>query len=178
MPKYTPKMVEQICGYIAQGKTYADACKIVGISESEFYKWKSELSEFSEAIKRAEQEYKDWYSKDLVESAKKSLKELVLGWECEEVTTEYISDPNNPDQPKIKQQRRVKKKYKPDATAIIFALTNKAPDEFKNRQYQEGKMTQEIVRKPDLSAIPDELLDQVLNALDEQAASSDDSAEV
>ena len=51
------------------------------------------------------------------------------------------------------------------ASAIIFALTNKAPDEFKNRQSIEGRMEQEVVNKPDLSAIPDELLAQVLESL-------------
>lgn len=163
--KYTPEMVAKICGHIAEGKTYADACKLAGISEAKFYEWKAEKVEFLDAIKRAEQQYKEWYNRDLVASAKKSLKELILGWECEEVTTEYVDDPKNPGNPRIKQQKRVTKKYKPDATAIIFALTNKVPDEFKNRQTIEGKMEQEVTNKPDLSAIPDDLLAKVMESL-------------
>ena len=139
--KYTPKMVAEICRHIAEGKTYADACKLAGISEAKFYEWKAEKVEFIEAIKRAEQQ------------------------ECEEVTTEYVDDPKNPGNPRIKQQKRVTKKYKPDATAIIFALTNKVPDEFKNRQTIEGKMEQEVTNKPDLSAIPDDLLAKVMESL-------------
>ena len=163
--KYCPEIVREICKHIAEGKTAADTCKIVGINTDTYHTWKNEKAEFSDALKKAEQEYRDWYNRDLVQSAKKSLKELILGWECEEVTTEYVADKNNPDQPRIKQQKRVTKKYKPDATAIIFALTNKAPDEFKNRQTIEGRMEQEVVNKPDLSAIPDELLAQVLESL-------------
>lgn len=163
--KYTPERVADICGHIAEGKTYADACKLAGINVDTFCTWKNEKPEFLEAIKRAEAQYKEWYNRDLVASAKKSLKELILGWECEEVTTEYVDDPKNPGNPRIKQQKRVTKKYKPDATAIIFALTNKAPDEFKNRQTIEGKMEQEVTNKPDLSAIPDDLLAKVMESL-------------
>lgn len=163
--KYTPDKVSEICHHLAEGKTRADACRLSGIGTSTFHEWLNEKAEFAEAIKRAEQEYRDWYSKDLVQAAKKSLKELILGWECEEVQTEYEQDPHNPQAPRIKRQRRVVKKFKPDATAIIFALTNKAPDEFKNRQTIEGKMEQEVTNKPDLSAIPDDLLAKVMESL-------------
>lgn len=163
--KYCPEIIQEICGYIAEGKTQADACKLANITTSTFHEWINEKIEFSEAVKRAEQQYKEWYNRDLVSSAKKSLKELILGWECEEVTTEYVDDPKKPGQPRIKQQKRVTKKYKPDATAIIFALTNKVPDEFKNRQTIEGKMEQEVTNKPDLSAIPDDLLAKVMESL-------------
>lgn len=163
--KYSAEKVKEICRYIAEGKTYSDSYKLAGISESIFYEWKSTKPEFLEAIKRAEEQYKEWYNRDLVASAKKSLKELILGWECEEVQTEFEQDPHNPQAPRIKRQRRIVKKYKPDATAIIFALTNKVPDEFKNRQTIEGKMEQEVTNKPDLSAIPDDLLAKVMESL-------------
>lgn len=174
--KYSPEIVEKICGYLRDGRTQKDAAALAGIAEDTFYEWMNTKTEFSEWVRIAQDEYWKRFDKELVSTCKRSLLELANGYECEEVTTEYISDKKG--NPVIKTQKRVVKKYKPDVTAIQFALTNKAPDEFKNRQYQEGKMTQEIVNKPDLSTIPDELLDQVLNALDEQTTSSNDSAQV
>lgn len=164
--KYTPEMVEQICKYIAEGKTYADTCKFVGIAESVFYEWKANKPEFMEAVKRAEAQYREWEDKELVKSARKSLKELILGYEYEEVTTEYIPDPSDPNAPKIKHQKRVKKKCAPNATAIIFALTNRDPENWKNRQTFDGKVdTGEKAVDLQLSKIPDDLLDKVVEAL-------------
>ena len=39
--------------------------------------------------------------------------------------------------PKIKEQTTTKKHFQPNVAATIFLLSNKAPDEFKNKQYNE-----------------------------------------
>lgn len=161
--KYCPEKVQEICGYLRQGKTQKDAAALAGIGEETFYGWLRDKPEFSEWVRIAQQEYWERFDKELVSTCKKSLLELAKGYECEEVTTEYVSDKKG--NPVIKHQKRVTKKYKPDAAAIQFALTNKAAFEFKNRQSIEGRMEQEVVNKPDLSAIPDELLAQVLESL-------------
>jgi transposase-like protein len=54
--KYTKDLVERICAEFATGEhSVADVCRKVGLTESTFYKWKAEKSEFSEALKKAEE---------------------------------------------------------------------------------------------------------------------------
>lgn len=64
--KLTPELQDEICGYIANGLTARDACLIVGIGETTFYRWKAEGEEqeegkyrdFREACARADAEFK------------------------------------------------------------------------------------------------------------------------
>lgn len=58
MSKYSPKITNEICGYIKEGLYQKDAAMLSGISESTFYEWLSTKSEFSESISRASIEYK------------------------------------------------------------------------------------------------------------------------
>jgi hypothetical protein len=46
-------LTKRICGLLAQGHTVSAVCGAVGISESSFYQWKRENSQFSEATTRA-----------------------------------------------------------------------------------------------------------------------------
>jgi hypothetical protein len=117
---------------IAQGMNNREACAKVGLSESEFYLWLNTKSEFSEAYKEAKKQG------DLVgiNSVEAALLEVARGFDYEEVRTEYESK-LNPDtqkyEPTIKKQVRVKKHVVPSTEAIKFYLSNKAPEEWKNR---------------------------------------------
>lgn len=93
------------------------------------------------------------------------MKTLILGTEYEETTVEYESDKDG--NPRIKKQKTITKHIMPNPTAIIFALTNRDPENWKNRQTNEitGHLQTETDAKVDLSAVPDELLEQVLNKL-------------
>lgn len=164
-PKYTPERVTAICRAIADGETIQTACKRGGISDDTFMRWRANNPEFAQALKKAEKEYNDWYNNGLVRDCKLSLKKLITGFTFDEVTTEYESDKNG--NPRIKKQKTITKQVAPNPTAVIFALTNRDPDNWKNRQTTDinANVKADNTVKPDLSAIPDELLEQVLNKI-------------
>ena len=67
----------------------------------------------------------------------------------------------------LEQAAAYLKKAAPNPTAIIFALTNRDPENWKNRQTTDinANVKAENTNKPDLSGIPDDLLEQVLNKI-------------
>ena len=129
-----------MCKVIADGGTYAQAYKVGGISETTFYAWMEKNAEFKEAIEKAKATYEDWLLTGILDSAKKSLKELIEGSEYEEVKTEYESrEVVNEEtgkkefKPVIKKQVRTQKRVVPNVEAIKFLLTNRDPQNWKNR---------------------------------------------
>lgn len=54
--KYTPDTVERICQFLKAGNTRKTSAIASGISEETFYTWMRDKLEFSESIKRAEEE--------------------------------------------------------------------------------------------------------------------------
>lgn len=141
MPKYNKKIVKRICDLISKDSyTIAEVCVIVGISERCYYDWQANNAEFAESIARA----RDQFDELLVKEAKNSLRKKVLGYEADEKKTVYVTGKDG--KPIIKEQTTVKKHFQPDTAAIVFALTNKAPNEWKNRQNNEvtGKDGKEL----------------------------------
>lgn len=69
-----------------------------------------------------------------------------MGYEVTETETEYVSDANG--NPKIKSQKSKVKHIQPDTGALIFALTNVAPEKWVNKQKVE---TQELKASGDSS---------------------------
>lgn len=53
--KYSNEIVSEITNYIRAGNTQHDAAVLAGISDETFHVWKREKSDFSEALKKAEQ---------------------------------------------------------------------------------------------------------------------------
>jgi len=138
MSKYNKTIVKRICDLIeSDSYTILEICKIVGISEAIFHKWKLEKVEFLEAIKKAQDNWDD----SIVADAKKSLKKLVNGYSVEETKVIFADsgklDENGNQKPKIKEQVKITKHIQPSLGAAIFVLTNKAEDEWKNRQNTE-----------------------------------------
>ena len=84
-------------------------------------------SEFSEAIKKAKDDFKNSIEHDIVVSLAKAAK----GYEYEEIKTEY-QDVNG--KPQIKRQTKTKKHVEPNVGAGIFILTNIAPQTWQNKQ--------------------------------------------
>lgn len=164
-PQWTEAKVEIMCKAIAAGKSYKDAYAAARVSHQTFYRHLNEDNEFCERVKRAEREYQDWYDSQLVVNCKRSLLELVQGYEWDETTTESALQNGKMVVTKTKV---VHKKAAPNATAIIFALCNRAPDEWSNRHIQEltGKITTEATGTGvSLANVPDSLLEQVINAI-------------
>lgn len=132
MAKYKDRAPD-VLTFISQGYSNKDACEKAGIAEDTFYDWMNTKPEFSESVKKAQREG------DLVRinSVEAALLDVARGFEYEEVKTEYESQLNpktNKYEPTIKKQVRTKKRVIPQTEAIKFYLTNKAPEEWKNRQ--------------------------------------------
>lgn len=138
MAKYSKRKVREICSLIRKDSyTIAEICSLTGISESTFYEWKANKPEFSEAIKKAEEKFDEL----LVAEAKKSLMKLVQGYTVQEkkTVTADSGKKNEDGKPivKVKEHTVVDKHYQPNPTAIIFTLTNRDPENWKNRQSTE-----------------------------------------
>lgn len=59
--KYTPEVVERICYSLSQGNTRTTAATCAGVSRDTFHHWMHEFSDFSDAIKRAEEQAVEHY---------------------------------------------------------------------------------------------------------------------
>lgn len=163
-PKYTPERVERICKAISEGQTEKNACIAAGITTTAFHNWLASKNEFVEAVKRAKQDYQDWIDKHLLEDAERGLMRLVNGEEYIETTTEYETIDGKLI---VKKKKEVNKKVLPNTTAIIFALTNRAPDKWKNRLSQDvnGKIQTEAKSDISLANVPDDLLEKVIESI-------------
>lgn len=165
-PQWTDTKVDIMCKAIAAGKSYKDAFTAARVSKATFYAHLANDSDFSDRVKKAEQEYQDWYDSQLVVDCKRSLLELVRGYEWDETTTESALDKNG-KMVEVKK-KTIHKKAAPNPTAIIFALCNRDPEHWKNRVEREvsGKMEVEQTGKPvSLEKVPDALLAQVIDAI-------------
>ena len=164
-PQWTDAKVEIMCKAIAAGKSYKDAFTAARVGKTAFYKHLSDDVDFANRVKKAEQEYQDWYDSQLVVDCKRSLLELVQGYEWDETTTESALDKTG----KMVETKRkvVHKKAAPNPTAIIFALCNRDPEHWQNRVTNEiaGKLTTEQKSDVSLVNVPDELLAQVIDAI-------------
>ena len=164
-PQWTAAKVEIMCKAIAAGKSHKDAYNAARVSYTAFYAHLKTDVEFRERVKRAEAEYQEWYDSQLVVSCKRSLLELIQGYEWDETTTESVLGKDG--KMVTTKMKVVHKRAAPNATAIIFALCNRAPDEWSNRHIQEisGKIETETKSNVSLTNVPDELLEQVINAI-------------
>ena len=165
-PQWTDAKVEIMCKAIAAGKSYKDAFTAARVGHDAFYRHLRDDSDFSDRVKIAEREYQDWYDSQLVVDCKRSLLELVQGYEWDETTTESALDKNG--KMVVTKTKVVHKKAAPNPTAIIFALCNRAPGEWSNKHIQEltGKVTTEATGSGiSLANVPDSLLAQVIEAI-------------
>lgn len=164
-PQWTDAKVEIMVKAIAAGKSYKDAYTSARVGHDSFYRHLRDDSEFSAKVKRAEQDYQEYYDSQLVVDCKRSLLELIRGYEWDETTTESALDKNG----KMVEVKKkiVHKKAAPNATAIIFALCNRAPEEWSNKHIQEisGKIETETKQAVSLASVPDDLLAQVIDAI-------------
>ena len=159
---------------IANGETYKAACACAGISIDTFMKLKQRDAEFTEFIKKAQKEYNEWQHDEILKDAKISLKQLIKGFKCKEITVESEMDERGFR--REKKRKEVEKMVPPNVTAIIFALCNRDSANWKNRQTTDisAEVKAETAVKPDLSAIPDDLIQEVLDKLD--ATDRDDNS--
>ena len=79
-PQWTDAKVDIMCKAIAAGKSYKDAFTAARVGKTAFYSHLGNDANFAERVKKAEQEYQDWYDSQLVVDSKRSLLELRLHW--------------------------------------------------------------------------------------------------
>lgn len=120
-------------GLLEYGAQLKDFLTSMGISKDTYYRWIDETAttykrEFCEAIKRGQEAYKA----KLILTAESSLINLVEGAETMDERTEYVSDAKG--NPVIAKKIVTKHKESPNVAAVIFALTNLKPEQWKNKQ--------------------------------------------
>lgn len=165
-PQWTDTKVDIMCKAIAAGKSYKDAFTAARVSKATFYAHLANDSDFSDRVKKAEQEYQDWYDSQLVVDCKRSLIELVNGYEWDETTTERAL--NKAGKMVEVKKKVVHKKAAPNPTAIIFALCNRDPEHWQNRVAQDVNGKIDVEQKGSgvsLANVPDSLLAQVIDAI-------------
>lgn len=140
MAKYSRQLVDRICSLIREDSyTIVEICDLVQINKDTYHTWMKTKSDFSDSIKKAENDRMQFF----VAEAQKSLLKKIQGYEVEESKTVYV-DNGKPvvdeetgkekQKPKIREKTIVKKHIQPDTAAIIFTLTNGNPERWKNRQ--------------------------------------------
>ena len=87
-PQWTDAKVDIMYKAIAAGKSYKDAFTTARVGKTAFYSHLANDPNFAERVKMAEKEYQDWYDSQLVVDCKRSLLELIRGYEWDETTTE------------------------------------------------------------------------------------------
>ena len=134
--KYPRKMPE-ILQYISQGFNQKEAYEKAGIDKSTFYEWMATNSDFSDMVHKAQEEARN--NRRYIDEVEHALLDLARGVELEDVRTEYesrLDEDTGKYVPVVKKQVRTAKKYSPNVDAIKFYLTNRNPDEWKNRVEQ------------------------------------------
>lgn len=138
MAKYSKKKIREICSLIKKDSyTIAEICSLTDISEETFYCWKRTKPEFSESIEKAKEKFNEL----LVAEAKRSLLKMVQGYTVQEKKTVTTDSGKKTDEGKpivkVKEHTVVDKHYQPNPTMIIFTLTNRDSENWKNRQSTE-----------------------------------------
>lgn len=119
---------DDIIFYIREGDSNILACKKVGISKETFYTWINDKPDFSDSLKKARKEFRE----TIVQTLEQSLWKRAAGYEIEESKNEYrtLKDGSKV----LVKSSKITKHFPPDTGALIFALTNLDPENWKNRQ--------------------------------------------
>lgn len=159
--RYTAEIKKEIFECLKSGMTDKQTCEKVHINPDTFYTWLQKKHDFSDLVKTAKADFRS----GLVKRLEDSLYRKATGYDVEETETEYTSDING--NPTIKKQTRKNKHIQPDTGAIIFALTNLAPEDWKNKQFQQidGNVKTESDTQVSLANVPDELLAEVISKI-------------
>lgn len=127
--KYTKGALDTIYKALSEGETQKRAGELAGICEDTFIEWKKNKPEFAELVKKAVGEWND----KKVQTLEASLIKRATGYDVKETKAELAPNPMGGN-PIIVKHTVTTKSVAPDTAALIFALTNLAPDKWKNRQ--------------------------------------------
>ena len=126
------EVAAQVVQFIEEGETDANACRLANINTDTFYEWLKKRPEFSDAIKTARENFlknrQSQIERCLIARAKGGIK-------VKEISTEYIAGADG--KPIIAKRVCKEKTLPPDTAALIFTLSNIAPETWKNKQATE-----------------------------------------
>lgn len=114
--------IEKIITLRAAGFLYDDIASMINVAPSTLYKHKLEIEEFSESLKNADDELITTLEHSLYSLAKGTYKQV-------RKKTIYEADGLTPKLVEVTEEYG-----KPELGAVIFALTNKDNDHWKNKQ--------------------------------------------
>lgn len=160
--KYNQDIVDRICSMIRENSyTIHEICQQVGISEQTYHKWKSKKPEFLDSIKEAENELLSMIASE----AKRSLVKKIKGYNIEETKTTLIDtgdiDENGERIYRIKDKVISVKHIPPSDAIVIFTLSSRDSENWKNKQYTENPG--EIKRSSQFENMTDEQLEEFIN---------------
>lgn len=126
--KYSARIRDKITEALRHDTyTAEEIAHYVGISRSTFFEWKNTKSDFSDAIKKAEEERDEM----LLAEAKRSLKKKLTGYDVVETKSIYSGKTDANGDPILKEKTTITKHIPSDTAAIIFVMTNREPDKWK-----------------------------------------------
>ena len=139
---------QKICDlYAANNFTLESCCKEYNITDRTFRIWCDEISEISDAYKKAKTKNAINYKTQLREKAKTSMQKLIEGWEYKKTTKEK-KVVGAVEHVRITETTEV---VLPNPTMIIFAMTNtnnENDDSFVHRQTLSGGQDESGNDKP------------------------------
>ena len=129
--KYDDETIKGLIESLKNGDTVEKAVAKVGITKTTFYEWLQDpdKADFADAIKNAQEEFRI----NIVGQLEHSLWDRARGFDFEEQHTKYATDAKT-KQVYVKEQITKKTHVVQDTGALVFALTNLAPDKWKNKQ--------------------------------------------
>lgn len=122
---FDKKNIEKVFQLAQRGLIDQEIYEFLGISKNCFYQNLKKKPELKEALEKGREK-----SVDSVENA---LFKIAIGYEYEEIhkTVKQV------DGKDTKEIKTVKKQVKPEVAAIIFILTNRRPEKWKNKNFNE-----------------------------------------
>lgn len=131
--KYNKRILKIIERNLVEGRNQKETCAIVGIAEDTFYNWKKDKKEFSELLEAVDEKKWERIRHMLPAAADK----LVNGFDIDVVeqvgTSSGNDDAGNPKM-KIKEVRKTKKHFPPNAAFVQFVMKNLDEKKFSDRQ--------------------------------------------
>lgn len=122
----TEEGIIKIEGFARDGMVNEEIAQKIGIHPSTLYDWQSKYPEIAEALKRG---------KEVIDrQVENALLKKALGYEYEEVKTYIEKDGAGNEKKKIE---KTIKHIAPDATAIIFWLSNRKSNEWRRNANKE-----------------------------------------
>lgn len=143
------QIAERICREGGFGNN--QLARVLEVCAATITDWRQVYPDFDEAIKRGLEVF-------AITKAEQSLQKRLLGYFYNEVTTTLVKDKAT-GKSKMKETKIVKKHVPSDTNALKFFLTNKRPEEWKDRQEHSvfGKNGKDLFGKIEICLVtPDE----------------------